>query len=204
MTDSTQFDADDGFHGHGDARTERVAFGFWLFLMSDLIIFGLFFSTYVVMQPARAGGPGPAELFDLTSVALQTAFLLLSSLACGYAMLAFKYSVDVRRTVFWMLVSGGFAALFLFLELRDFAHMATHGGLPWNSAYLGALWSLIGLHGLHVTAGLIWLLVLVAQLLKHGHDDRLRPGLLSWSLYWHFLDLMWIGIFSIVFLAGLA
>ena len=190
--------------GDAGSRTEKTVFGFWVFLMSDMITFGILFGHYVVMQGARAGGPGPETLFDLRSVALQTGLLLTSSFTYGLASLGLKHARTARAVLPWLAVTAALGAGFLALELRDFASMASRGGVPQRSGYLSALWVLVGLHGLHVTMGLFWMAVMAALIAVQGLTDRVKTRLLLLGLYWHFLDLIWIGILSVVFLGGMA
>jgi cytochrome o ubiquinol oxidase subunit 3 len=193
-------------HGAAHEGSEATVFGFWVFLMSDLITFGILFATYAASTGAMAmaGGPGPAELFDLKSTGIQTGFLLTSSLTCGMAILALKYQEGARRVAFWLVVTAVLGAGFLTFELRDFASMASNGGTPMRSAWLSSLYALVGLHGLHITVGLIWVVVMLSLITAFGLTDRVKTRLLLFALYWHFLDLVWIGIFSVVFLAGVA
>lgn len=191
-------------HGEAHHGSEVTVFGFWVFLMSDLVTFGLFFATYATMIGATAGGPGPAEVYDLTSVAGQTALLLLSSLAYGWASLALKYHEGAGRQIFWLAVTFVLGAGFLFLELRDFASMIDAGATPMRSGWLSALYALVGLHGLHITAGLIWILTMMVQISTLGLTPAVKSRLIRLGLYWHFLDIIWIGIFSVVFLGGVA
>ncbi|PRY93800.1 cytochrome o ubiquinol oxidase subunit 3 [Hasllibacter halocynthiae] len=194
--------------GGGDPKAQREsetpAFGFWVFLMSDLIIFGVLFAHYVVMTGARAGGPGPSTLFDLRSVAAQTFLLLASSFTYGMASLALKHQRQVRPVAIWLIVTAALGAAFVLLELRDFVNMVGEGGPPQRSGFLSALWALTGLHWLHVTAGLVWIATMLALLSRFGLSDRNKTRLLLLGLYWHFLDLIWIGILSVVYLGGLA
>ncbi|RYH04465.1 cytochrome o ubiquinol oxidase subunit III [Salipiger sp. IMCC34102] len=185
-------------------RSETPVFGFWVFLMSDLIIFGILFAHYIVMTDARAFGPGPAQLFDLKSVAAQTSLLLASSYTYGMASLAMKHRERIRPVALWLIVTAILGATFPGLELRDFANMIAEGGVPQRSGYLSALWALVGLHGLHVAVGLVWIAVMLALLAVRGLSNRTKTRLLLLGLYWHFLDLIWIGILSIVYLGGLA
>lgn len=189
-------------HGEAHERSETVAFGFWVFLMSDIIIFGILFATHAVMADARAGGPGPSTLFDLSSVAAQTALLLASSYTYGMASLSLKYKLGSGVVLIWLVATGALGAGFLALELRDFASMIAEGGVPQRSGWLSALWALVGLHGLHITAGLLWIIVMVAQVVLLGLTDAVKTRLLLLGLYWHFLDLVWIGIFTTVYLWG--
>ncbi|WP_226782801.1 cytochrome c oxidase subunit 3 [Oceaniglobus trochenteri] len=191
-------------HGKARDRSEKGAFGFWVFLMSDLIIFGILFATYIVMLPARAGGPGPETLFDLSSIGAQTALLLASSFTYGMASLSMKHGGRRAPVALWLALTGVLGAGFITLEMRDFIHMAGEGGVPSRSGWLSALWALVGLHGLHVAAGLLWIAVMLALLALRGLNDAVKSRLLLLGLYWHFLDLAWIGIFTIVFLGGMA
>jgi len=193
-------------HGAAHEGSEATVFGFWVFLMSDLITFGILFATYAANtgSMALAGGPGPAELCDLKSTGIQTTFLLTSSLTCGMASLALKYHEGARRVALWLVVTAVLGAGFLTFELRDFASMISEGGTPMRSACLSSLYTLVGLHGLHITIGLIWIAVILSLIAVYGLSDRVKTRLLLFALYWHFLDLVWIGIFSVVFLAGVA
>ena len=191
-------------HGAAHHRSERIAFGFWVFLMSDLIVFGLLLATYAVMRGATAGGPGPRDLFDLRGVAVQTALLLASSFTYGMASLALKHRLGRGALLAWLLVTAALGGGFLALELRDFARMAAEGAVPQRSGWLSALWALVGLHGLHVAAGLAWIGVMALQVDLLGLRDAVKTRLLLLGLYWHFLDLVWIGILTFVYLWGLA
>ncbi|MGR3542916.1 MAG: cytochrome c oxidase subunit 3 [Paracoccus sp. (in: a-proteobacteria)] len=143
-------------------------------------------------------------MFDLRSVALQTGLLLTSSFTYGLASLGLKHAGTARAVLPWLAVTAALGAGFLALELRDFASMASRGGVPQRSGYLSALWVLVGLHGLHVTMGLFWMAVMAALMAVQGLTDRVKTRLLLLGLYWHFLDLIWIGILSVVFLGGMA
>ncbi len=191
-------------HGQAHVKAELVAFGFWVFLMSDLIVFGILFATHVAMKGGMAGGPGPKELFDLASIAWQTGLLLASSLAYGFASLALKGGSGRLALAFWLVVAALLGAGFLGLELRDFATMAEKGGVPMRSGWLSSYYALVGLHGGHIAVGLLWMAVMLVQIATLGLQDRVKTRLLLLGLYWHFLDLVWIGIFSVVFLAALA
>ncbi len=195
-------------HGEDHLEAETSVFGFWVFVMSDLVTFGMFFAVYAASTYALAGGPGPKELFDLGSVAWQTGFLLLSSLTSGLAVLSLKErhageGASRKPLVFWLLLTALLGGCFLFREIMDFIDMAAAGGGPTRSGYLTALWSLVGLHGLHVASGILWCLVIVAGVLVRGVDRRWKLAILRWAVFWHFLDVVWIGIFSFVFLGGL-
>ncbi|MFN3646081.1 MAG: cytochrome o ubiquinol oxidase subunit IV [Gemmobacter sp.] len=189
-------------HGTAHALAEKVMFGFWMFLMSDLILFGLFFATYASMANSvgRAGGPGPQEVFSLGSVAAQTAFLLTSSYTMGRASLALKYRP--ARLQLWLALSLLLGAGFLVLELRDLTAMIAQGAGPARSGWLSSLFALVGLHGLHVAAGWLWVGVMLVQLRVFGTTDAVKTRLMRLALFWHFLDIIWIGIFSIVYQGG--
>lgn len=193
---------------HGDAhyRAETAAFGFWIFLMSDLIIFGLMFATYVTMANpmGMAGGPGPKEAFDIGSVFAQTMILLVSSLTLGLSTLALRHELGTRRIALWLAVTLGLGLAFLMLELRDFAHMFEIGAVPSRSGYLSAFFSLVPLHGVHVAAGCIWIAVMLTQMTMFGLEPTIKSRLLRLALFWHLLDIVWIGIFTIVYLGGLS
>lgn len=191
-------------HPEAHEASEKLMFGFWVFLMSDLILFGLVFATYASMANpiGRAGGPGPQDVFNLMSVALQTAILLVSSYAFGLASLALKYRP--AQLVRWLVVTLMLGLLFLVLETRDLLGMLSADAGPWRSGWLSAFFALIPLHGLHVAVGCLWLAVMLVQMRALGLTTPVKLRLMRLSLFWHFLDIIWIGIFSIVYLEGLA
>ena len=191
-------------HGEAHNQAEIALFGFWVFVMSDLITFGIVFATYATMRHALAGGPGPRELVNLASVAAQTALLLTSSMTFGLASLAMKYRPGRSQLAAWLVITALLGLGFLGFELHDFAGMAAQGAIPQRSGWLSAFYSLVGLHGLHVTMGIVWIAVMLWQLHAFGLTNRVKTRLLRLGLYWHFLDIIWIGIFSIVFLGGVA
>ncbi len=190
-------------HASAHKATERVQFGFWVFLMSDLVYFGLMFAIYITMIDAQAGGPGPHELFDLYSIFAQTLILLTSSLTVGLASLALKYNLPRVRIVFWFGLTLLLGLSFLVLEIRDFMSMAAQGGVPQRSGFLSAFYGLVPLHGLHVAVGCLWLIVLGIQLRVMGMTDLMKSRVMRLALFWHFLDLIWIGIITIVYFGGL-
>ena len=190
-------------HGADDEAAETMVFGFWVFLMSDAILFAMVFATYATSLDATAGGPGPHELYDLKSVFIQTLLLLASSFTFGMASLALKFKHGTPRLIGWMALTLLLGAAFLGFELHDFASMIAKGGVPSRSGFLSAFWDLEPLHGLHVTAGSIWLVCLVGQIARYGVDTQVKVGILRLALFWHFLDIVWIAIFSVVYLAGL-
>ena len=175
--------------------------GFWIYLMSDCFIFASLFACYAVLGTRYAEGPSPREVFDLPMLAVNTALLLLSSVTFGFAMLAM--AKDRRgATLAWLAVAGVCAAGFVGLEVREFAHMIAAGAGPDRSAFLSSFFTLVGTHGLHVTVGILWLATLMVQVARHGLDETNRRRLNCLSLFWHFLDLIWVGVFSFVYLVG--
>jgi cytochrome o ubiquinol oxidase subunit 3 len=176
--------------------------GFWMYLMSDCLIFAMLFATYGVLGNSYAGGPGPKDLFDLPLVALNTAMLLFSSITYGFAMLAMT---DGKRAAMqgWLAVTGLFGLAFLGIELYEFAHLIHEGATPQTSAFLSAFFVLVGTHGLHVTFGIVWLVVLMAQVQVKGLIPANQRRLMCLSLFWHFLDVIWIGVFTFVYLMGM-
>lgn len=193
-------------HGEAHEDAEKTVFGFWVFLMSDLIIFGILFASYAsYLDPiGMAGGPGPRELFDLTSVAIQTAFLLVGGIAYAGVSLALKYDQGRARIIAWLLVCAVLGAGFLFFEVKDFIAQAGEGGVPQASGWLSSYWALVGLHGIHVFSGILWIFATIGQIATRGLDDVVKVRLSMLGVFWHFLDLIWVGIFSLVFLVPLA
>ena len=175
--------------------------GFWIYLMSDCLIFACLFATYAVLGRNYAGGPNGAELFDLPLVALNTAFLLLSSITYGFAMLA-SQKKRLTQTIVWLGITGLFGLAFLSLELYEFNHLIHEGAGPQRSGFLTAFFALVGTHGLHVTFGFVWLVTLMVQLAKHGLTPENNRRLMCLSMFWHFLDVIWIGVFTFVYLMG--
>jgi cytochrome o ubiquinol oxidase subunit 3 len=175
--------------------------GFWIYLMSDCLIFACLFATYAVLGHNYAGGESGAELFELPLVALNTAFLLISSITYGFAMLA-AHKKNVKGTLVWLGITGVFGLCFLSVELYEFAHLIAEGNGPQRSGFLTAFFSLVGTHGLHVTFGLVWLVTLMFQVGKHGISVANYRRLSCLSMFWHFLDVVWIGVFTFVYLMG--
>lgn len=175
--------------------------GFWLYLMSDCLIFAVLFATYAVVGRNYAAGPAPADLFDLKLIALNTAMLLFSSITYGFAMLQMERNAKAE-TIFWLGVTGLFGLAFLGIEIYEFYHLIHEGATPQRSAFLSAFFTLVGTHGLHVTFGLIWLVTLMVQVKKRGLIPENRRRLMCLSMFWHFLDVIWIGVFSVVYLMG--
>jgi cytochrome o ubiquinol oxidase subunit 3 len=175
--------------------------GFWLYLMSDCLIFAVLFATHGVLGRNYAAGPSPADLFDLSLVAINTAMLLLSSITYGFAMLQMERGAKME-TLVWLGITGVFGAAFLGLELYEFYHLIAEGAGPTRSAFLSSFFTLVGTHGLHVTFGMIWLITLMVQVKKRGLTHENRRRLMCLSMFWHFLDVIWIGVFSFVYLLG--
>ena len=178
-----------------------VAFGFWIFLLSDIVMFSALFAAYAVLVRATAGGPSGAELFNQASVAIETACLLASSFTCGLMSLAIA-SRQRTATYFLAVVTFVLGAVFLALEIREFAGMIAIGATPQRSAFLSAFFTLVGCHGLHVTAGLIWLAVMMAQVEIKGFRATVERRLLCFALFWHALDIIWVWLFTVVYLMG--
>ncbi len=187
-----------------DEQAEGGVFGFWLFLMSDAVIFALLFAVYGTMVSATMGGPSPASEFEMGATLAETLVLLTSSLTFGLAVLSMKYDGGARRALLgWLAATLALGLVFLGMELRDFAIMWSHGAEPGRSGFLSAFFALVPLHGLHIAAGCVWLLAVAGQVLVHGLDARTKINVLRLSLFWHFLDIVWIAIFSVVYLQGL-
>jgi cytochrome o ubiquinol oxidase subunit 3 len=185
-------------HAHGDGGT---LLGFWLYLMSDCLIFAVLFATFGVLGRNYAAGPSGADLFDLKLVALNTSLLLLSSITYGFAML----EMDKERTgstLGWLAITGLFGAAFVGIELYEFAHLIHEGATPQRSAFLSSFYALVGTHGLHVTFGIVWLLTLMVQVRRYGLIADNQRRLMCLSMFWHFLDVVWIGVFTFVYLMG--
>jgi cytochrome o ubiquinol oxidase subunit III len=179
-----------------------VGFGFWVFLLSDIIMFSAIFAVYAVLAHATAGGPGGVQLFNQRSVAVETGCLLASSYTCGLMSLAIG-SRRYATTYLMALVTFVLGAAFLALELREFAGMIAIGDGPQRSAFLSSFFTLVGCHGLHVSAGLVWLAVMMAQVAIRGLSETVERRLLCFSLFWHALDIVWVWLFTVVYLMGI-
>lgn len=175
--------------------------GFWIYLMSDALLFASIFATFGVLSSSFAGGPTPHELFDLGLVAVNTGILLVSALTCGLAMISMTRG-SLAGTRLWLAVTGLLGAAFVTIELHEFMAMAAEGATPQRSAYLSGFFTLVGTHGLHVTFGVLWVAVMLVQLGQRGLHPENRRRLLCLSMFWHFLDVIWIGVFSFVYLMG--
>ncbi|CCE03709.1 cytochrome o ubiquinol oxidase subunit III [Bradyrhizobium sp. STM 3809] len=186
-------------HEHPEGSSTQL--GFWIYLMSDCLIFAILFAVYGVLGGRYAAGPAPKDLFDLSLVAVNTSFLLLSSLTYGFAMLSMQQN-RVGAMQAWLVVTGLFGLAFLGIELTEFAHMIHEGATPQRSAFLSSFFTLVGTHGLHVTFGLVWLVTLMVQVKRFGLIEANRRRLVCLSMFWHFLDVIWIGVFTFVYLMG--
>jgi cytochrome o ubiquinol oxidase subunit 3 len=175
--------------------------GFWIYLMSDCLIFAMLFACYGVYGGSYAGGPTPAEIFELPLVAVNTTMLLLSSITYGFAMLAME---EQRKagTLAWLAITGLFGLCFISIELYEFSELIHEGATPQRSAFLSSFFTLVGTHGLHVTLGIVWLVTLMAQVARFGLTAANKRRLMCLSLFWHFLDVIWIGVFTFVYLLG--
>ncbi len=188
---------------HPHDKRVIVGYGFWVFLISDIIMFAAFFATYAVLTDSTAGGPSGRELFDIPNVAIETACLLLSSFTCGVAIIG-AHARNSKMYYLGMLATFLFGAGFLYLELHEFAVMIHEGAGPSRSGFLSAFFALIGCHGFHVTAGMMWLLTMMAQVYAKGYRHDIMRRLLCFALFWHTLDIIWVGLFSLVYLVGVA
>ncbi|HUZ13671.1 MAG TPA: cytochrome (ubi)quinol oxidase subunit III [Caulobacteraceae bacterium] len=192
-------------HGGGGPAPVRVVvgYGFWIFLLSDFVMFSSFFASFAVLANATAAGPSGRQLFSLDSVAWETGCLLASSFACGLASLA---AGARSRPWYFVAMAATFApgAAFLILEGHEFAQLLASGDGPQRSAFLSAFFALVGCHGVHVTLGLMWLLTMMAQVFAKGFRADILRRILCFTLFWHALDIVWVGIFTVVYLTGVA
>jgi cytochrome o ubiquinol oxidase subunit 3 len=197
MDDTTFYLTDEHDHEAGGS----TMLGFWLYLMSDCLIFAMLFAAYGVFGTSYAGGPRPSEIFELPLVAVNTTMLLLSSITYGFAMLAMEEDRKTS-TLVWLAITGLFGAAFVGIELTEFSKLIADGATPQRSAFLSSFFTLVSTHGLHVTMGLVWLVTLMTQVVRHGLTSANRRRLMCLSLFWHFLDVIWIGVFTFVYLLG--
>lgn len=179
----------------------RVTIGFWLYLMTDCVLFATLFATYAVLHSSTFGGPSGKDLFDLPFVLTETMLLLTSSFTAGLAVVAAKYG-HKRYLLLALAITFLLGAAFLAMEITEFSHLASEGNSWTRSAFLSAFFTLVGTHGLHITAGLVWIGVITWQIIRHGLRPRTLRRLTLFSLFWHFLDVIWIFIFTIVYLMG--
>ena len=191
--------------GDGGVVAKRVvvAYGFWIFLLSDIVMFASFFAAYAVLSCATAGGPSGRQLFDLPNTAIETGLLLTSSFTCGMASIA----ADVRNPRWFYIAMGATLMLgagFIGLEIRELSGFVAQGAGPSRSAFLSAFFALVGCHGLHVSVGLLWLLTMIAQVFAKGFRDDIQRRILCFALFWHALDIIWVALFTVVYLLGVA
>jgi cytochrome o ubiquinol oxidase subunit 3 len=186
---------------HAHAEGHSTMLGFWIYLMSDCLIFAMLFAAYGVLGGNYAAGPAPKDLFELPVVALNTSMLLLSSITYGFAILAMQEG-RVGRTQVWLAITALFGLSFVGIELHEFAGMIAEGATPQRSAFLSSFFTLVGTHGLHVSAGLLWIVTLMVQVGRYGLTQANRRRLMCLSMFWHFLDVIWIGVFTFVYLLG--
>ena len=184
-------------------HVESDVFGFWVFLMSDAVLFALLFTIYGTMRDATADGPGAGQVLRLHSAFWETALLLTSSFTYGMVSLSMKHTTGRQWLAFWLAVTFCLGAGFLVMEVQDFMTMVHEGATPDRSGYLSSLFVLIGMHGFHVFTGLSWILLMGLQLAVFGPDQRVKINLIRLGLFWHFLDVIWVVIFSVIYLEGL-
>jgi cytochrome o ubiquinol oxidase subunit III len=190
---------------HAGPASKRIVtgYGFWIFLLSDMVMFSCFFASYAVLSGQTAGGPSGAQLFDPKNVAIETGCLLLSSFTCGLASIA----AEARNKLWFqaaMAVTCVLGLAFLTLEVREFAGLVARDAGPTRSAFLSAFFTLVGCHGLHVSAGILWLLTMMAQVFSKGFRADIQRRFLCFALFWHALDIIWVAVFSVVYLLGSA
>jgi cytochrome o ubiquinol oxidase subunit 3 len=184
------------------AEGSSTMLGFWIYLMSDCLVFAMLFAAYGVLGGSYAGGPGPKDLFELPVVAVNTAMLLFSSITYGFAMLA-SHKNRLGAVLGWLGVTALFGAAFVGIELNEFVHLIREGAGPQRSAFLSSFFTLVATHGLHVSSGLAWMGILAVQLMQRGLTAANRRRLMCLSMFWHFLDVIWIGVFTFVYLMGM-
>ncbi len=187
-------------HEHPEGWSTML--GFWIYLMSDCLIFAMLFATFGVLGGNYAAGPSPKDVFELPLIAVNTTFLLLSSITYGFAMLATQRN-SVRETQLWLVVTALFGLGFLAIELYEFSHLIGEGAGPQRSAFLSSFFTLVGTHGLHVTFGLVWIVTMIVQVGRKGLIPANLRRLMCLSMFWHFLDVIWIGVFTVVYLLGM-
>jgi cytochrome o ubiquinol oxidase subunit 3 len=192
-------------HGEGGPASKRIvtAYGFWLFLLSDIVMFSAFFAAYAVLQNETAGGPSGHQVFELPRVAVETGVLLLSSFTCGLAAIS-TWNRNMMLAQGGLLITGILGAIFLGLEIQEFVGLVQQGAGPQRSAFLSSFFAVVGCHGLHVTAGLLWLGTMMAQIYVKGFTAPIMRRMLCFSLFWHTLDIIWVAIFTVVYLMGAA
>ena len=189
-------------HSHQEADS-RTLFGFWVYLMTDCILFAILFATYLVLHNGTYGGPSGKELFSPPFILTETILLLVSSFTSGLALL-FTDAKDKNKVLFWFAITFLLGASFVFMELTEFTHLVQEGHSWKESAFLSAYFTLVGTHGLHISVGLLWMIILLIPVLRHGLTPVSLKRLTCLKLFWHFLDVVWIFIFTIVYLMGVS
>lgn len=197
VSDPNFYLVEEEHHGPGGS----TLLGFWIYLMSDALIFATLFATYGVLSTSYAGGPTPREIFELPLVAVNTALLLVSSITYGFAVIAMQEG-KLRGTQLWLTVTGLLGIGFVGIELYEFGNLIHEGATPQTSAFLSAFFTLVATHGLHVTFGILWIGVMLVQLNQRGLHPENQRRLMCLSTFWHFLDVVWIGVFTFVYLLG--
>lgn len=185
------------------ADDERSIFGFWLYIMTDGVLFASLFATYIVLHMNTFGGPGGAKLFEPGSVLAETMLLLTSSFTCGLAMLAMRRR-QKGTAIAWLVVTALFGLGFLGIELHEFVGLATGGNSYTRSGFLSGFFTLVGTHGLHITIGLSWMTAMIIKLAMTGFTRANVRRLQMLSYFWHFLDVVWIFIFTVVYMLGIS
>ena len=189
---------EDHDHGGGGGGT---LLGFWIYLMSDALIFATLFATYGVLSTSYAGGPAPRQIFELPLVAVNTAMLLLSSITFGMGMIEMEAG-RTRAVQVWLAITALFGIAFISIELHEFAGLIAEGATPQRSAFLSSFFTLVATHGLHVTVGLVWIAVMLVQVGQRGLIEENKRRLMCLGMFWHLLDVVWIGVFTFVYLLG--
>lgn len=180
---------------------DKTLLGFWIYLMTDCILFGTLFATYIVLHQNTYGGPSGSELFDMPFILVETLILLTSSFTCGLGMLAVRQK-NRTQSLLWFAFTFILGATFLGMELYEFSHLVSEGNSWQRSGFLSAFFTLVGTHGLHILIGLLWLIVMGIQIIRHGFTNGVSRRLSLFSMFWHFLDIVWIFIFTFVYLMG--
>ena len=188
-------------HRGPESKSIVVPYGFWLFVLSDMVLFSALFASYATLVHATDGGPATSQLFHRDLVAVETGALLLSSFVCGLAMITAKRA-NMLWTQVWLILTGVLGLVFIGIELYEFGSMISEGAGPQRSAFLSSFFTLVGCHGAHVTAGLLWLGTMMAQIWAKGFQQHIVRRLLCFSIFWHALDIIWVAIFTIVYLIG--
>ncbi len=201
ISEATNIDAISAEEHEKALAGEYQSLGFWLYLMSDLVIFGAIFATYAVLVNNVAGGASGKELFHLPYVFIETMLLLFSSASCGMAILALHRD-EQQRVLAWFAVTFLLGLGFIFMEVHEFRSLILEGNGPDRSGFLSAFFTLVGTHGAHVTTGLIWMAVMMGQIKAKGLTIPVRSRLMRLSMFWHFLDIVWVALFTIVYLMG--